>query len=207
MTAPVVFVEIDGLGGAAGLEDITPEIEAILAQALNKTATRSRTMFDRTIRDEIAFPASYLRPSAKRLWVKKKAGKNSMEAIIEGRGRATSLARFTKQKPLANGKRRRGGDINVTVKPGQSRKVKRAFLVNLKNGNTGLAVRTDGSKPSNAYKPAKLGKNAWLLYGPSVDQALVSATTGGGIVTQLTGKAVDLLNDEFDRLLRLKGFI
>lgn len=181
-----------------------PKIETALLRSINKTADRARTLSSQDIREQVAFPASYLAPSAKRLFVSTKATKASpFEAVISGRDRPTSLARFTNQKPLGGGQRHRGGQVAVTVKPGVRRYIKRAFLITLNNSNVGLAVRTDGGPPNNAYAPKEIGKNLWLLYGPSVDQVLSAASNGGGIYEEIVPETLDFLNDEFNRQLDL----
>ena len=180
------------------------KIETALLRSINKTADRARTLASQDIREQVAFPASYLAPSAKRLFVSTKATKASpFEAVISGRDRPTSLARFTNQKPLGGGQRHRGGQVAVTVKPGVRRYIKRAFLITLNNSNVGLAVRTDGGPPNNAYAPKEIGKNLWLLYGPSVDQVLSAASNGGGIYEEIVPETLDFLNDEFNRQLDL----
>lgn len=180
------------------------KIETALLRSINKTADRARTSASQDIREQVAFPASYLTPSAKRLFVSTKATKVSpFEAVISGRDRPTSLARFTNQKPLGGGQRHRGGQVAVTVKPGVRRYIKRAFLITLNNSNVGLAVRTDGGPPNNAYAPKEIGKNLWLLYGPSVDQVLSAASNGGGIYEEIVPETLDFLNDEFNRQLDL----
>ena len=181
-----------------------PKIETALLRSINKTADRARTLASQDIREQVAFPASYLAPSAKRLFVSTKATKASpFEAVISGRDRPTSLARFTNQKPLGGGQRHRGGQVAVTVKPGVRRYIKRAFLITLNNSNVGLAVRTDGGPPNNAYAPKEIGKNLWLLYGPSVDQVLSAASNGGGIYEEIVPETLDFLNNEFNRQLDL----
>ncbi len=181
-----------------------PKIETALLRSTNTTADRARTLASQDIREQVAFPASYLAPSAKRLFVSTKATKASpFEAVISGRDRPTSLARFTNQKPLGGGQRHRGGQVAVTVKPGVRRYIKRAFLITLNNSNVGLAVRTDGGPPNNAYAPKEIGKNLWLLYGPSVDQVLSAASNGGGIYEEIVPETLDFLNDEFNRQLDL----
>lgn len=185
-----------------------PKIETALLRSINKTADRARTLASQDIREQVAFPASYLAPSAKRLFVSTKATKASpFEAVISGRDRPTSLARFTNQKPLGGGQRHRGGQVAVTVKPGVRRYIKRAFLITLNNSNVGLAVRTDGGPPNNAYAPKEIGKNLWLLYGPSVDQVLSAASNGGGIYEEIVPETLDFLNDEFNRQLDLLNAI
>lgn len=177
--------------------------DTALVRALNRTAERSRTRAARTVREQIAFPASYVSPSSRNLWVKTKARKGAFTTVIEGRGTPTSLARFSKQSVLSGGTRHRGGLINVTVKPGQTKSISRAFLIRLKNNNIGLAVRTNGEAPHGAYRPKAIGKNLWLLYGPSVDQALSAASKEGGVFEDLTPEMLDFLEDEFNRQMEL----
>jgi hypothetical protein len=200
MSASVALeLDVNGITG----NQWNPNIELALIRAINKTADRARTIAARNILEQVAFPTSYLAPSAKRLFVKTKANKsNPFEAIISGRDRPTSLARFTKQKPISGGGPK-GGQIGVTVSPGRTHYIKRAFLITLNNGNVGLAVRTTGGPPNNAYKPKSLGNNAWLLYGPSVDQVLSAASDSGGVYQEISPETLEFLNDEFLRQLDL----
>lgn len=199
MSASVAF-ELD-VAGITG-NQWNPNIELALIRAINKTADWARTRAARNVMEQVAFPASYLAPSAKRLFVKTKATKSGpFEAIISGRDRPTSLARFTRQKPVSG--RHKGGQIAVTISPGRTRSIKRAFLITLNNGNIGLAIRTDGGPPSNAYKPKEIGKNLWLLYGPSVDQVLSAASDSGGVYEEISPETLEYLNEEFLRQLDL----
>lgn len=202
-----LYIAIEGLDALSALSEITPNVEKALIQALNKTADRGRTSADRRIREQVNFPASYLRPSLGRLAVVQRAGKGSFEARIRGSDRATSLAQFSKQKWLGGGNRRHAkGEVKVRVKKGgPQRVIERAFIMKLNNGNQGLAVRTDGAKPKGAYKPKQIGKGLWLLYGPSVDQALVAASDGDGVVNEMTPETLDFLNSEFIRNMKRMG--
>lgn len=217
MTSLVYVIEAKEVGAYFG--QLGESTAGLLSKALNKTAPRARTLADETIREQVAFPASYLRPGQKRLFVSQKASKSKLEAVIEGRGRPTSLARFAKNgKPVKqkDGSMRKGkaldGKINVEVKPGRTNPISRAWIISLPGApdskNLGLAVRTDGQKPKNAYHPTplkKFGPNVWLLYGPSVDQVLYSARNNGGVITQIEDDALSYLDDEFDRLWRLEN--
>lgn len=200
MSAAIIVVEFDQ---APFITEMNATVETALTRALNRTADRTRTLAARAARDQINFPASYVSPSSKRLWVKTRARKGALETMIEGRGTPTSLARFSRQSVLTGGSRHTGGKINVTVKPGQTKSIGRAFIIRLKNNNIGLAVRTDGAAPANAYKPRAIGKNLWLLYGPSVDQALSAASSDRGIFEEMTPDMLDFLETEFTRQLEL----
>ncbi len=198
MSAPIITLELD----YKALTDLdNGKVQMALSRAINRVTDRLRTKMARSTREQINFPASYLAPAAKRLWVAQRAkATGELEAILRGQSRPTSLARFSKQKL---GQKKRGGGVSVTVAPGQTRLIKRGFLINLKNDNTGLAVRTNGEKPLGAYKPKKIGKNLWLLYGPSVDQALLAASSGGGIFEDMQVEALDELEVEFLRQLEV----
>lgn len=202
-----LFLAIEGLENLSFLDEFNDRVESALIQALNRTADRGRTSADRRVRSQVNFPASYLRPSSGRLKVIQHAGPGSFEARIRGRDQATSLARFSGQKWLGGGNRRHAnGEIKVRVKKGgPQRVIKRAFIMKLNNGNEGLAVRTDGSKPKGAFKPKQIGKGLWLLYGPSVDQALIAASDGGGVVNEMTPEVLDFLEREFTRNLKRMG--
>jgi hypothetical protein len=75
----------------------------------------------------------------------------------------------------------RGKGVRVQVKPGQAKLLPKAFLVNLNNGNLGLAVRLkegQSLRNKNDGRMVKLGKNTYLLYGPSVDQVFGDVADG-----------------------------
>jgi hypothetical protein len=198
---PSIVIELDN----AVLPDLDQsKVEMAMVRAINKISDKARTKAARLAREQVAFPASYVSPAARRLWVAKRATRSSLEATIEGQGRATSLARFSRQKPLAPGKRTRDGSVSVTVSPGRTLKIRRAFIIRLNNNNLGLAVRTDGSSPAGAYKPKLIAKNLWLLYGPSVDQALLAASDGDGIFQDMQVEVLDMLEGEFNRQMELQ---
>ena len=218
LTSLVYVIEAKDVGAYFG--QLSESTAGLLSKALNKAAPRARTLADRTIREQVAFPASYLRPSTKRLFIAQKASKSKLETVIEGRGRPTSLARFAKNgKPtmgkdgaMKRGKADKEGEINVEVKPGRTNPISRAWIISLPGSpdskNLGLAVRTNGQKPKNAYHPTplkKFGPNVWLLYGPSVDQVLYSARNNGGVITEIEDDALSFVDDEFDRLWRLEN--
>lgn len=192
-------VFIEGLSDLdVALRETNPAIIKAATRAINDTAARTRTASADEIRQQVNFPVSYLKPSGKRLTVTKKAGVNSLEAIITGRRRATSLARFAKNaKPGKMG-------VTLQVKRGRSTTLDRAFLMPLKSGsnvdsmgNVGLAIRTDKVRPSKAYKPVRITDSLWLLYGPSVDQVFKS------VRGDVSGEAAAHLEREFLRLLKV----
>ncbi|PTX49055.1 hypothetical protein IQ03_02470 [Gemmobacter caeni] len=189
------------------IADLSPDQVATAARmALNKIADRTRTRADRALREQIAFPAAFLGPSGKRLWVQTKASNQSLQAVIRGRGQTTSLARFAgNTKPTSGKQRPKGGGVQVQVKAGGAKKfIERAFIMQLRGDNRGLAVRTkDGMRPRGAYVPKEIGKNLWLLYGPSVDQALINSRHEG-IYEDLGPEVLDALDAEFRRLIDLR---
>lgn len=147
--------------------DRLPDVAARAASlAVNDTTTRTALPQIRNdMGAQIAFPSGYLKlPS--RLGVTRKASPQSLEARITARDRPTSLARFS----TPTGARTKG--IRVEVKRGARKLLKKAFIVGLKNGNSGLAIRLkDGEKVEGKRDEAvRLSKNVYLLYGPSVDQ-------------------------------------
>lgn len=193
---------------ALGLLDAVPAmVERSEVRALNKTADWARAESRRRALSQVAFPASYLNPSQGRLTTRR-ATRASPEAAVTGRTRATSLARFTRQRVQQPGERSKGG-VKVTVKPGVAHFIRSAFLIRLRSGadgtlgNVGLAVRSE-APPPGAYKPKKIGKNLWLLYGPSVNQVLDSVRNRGGVFSEVAPIAGDRLGAEFLRLIAME---
>lgn len=194
MAETYVFLSVSGSlkSVITDIESVPASIRTAAAQAVNKTSDRARTASAREMRSQVNFPARYLTAADGRLSVVKKANADDLEAIVRGRSEATSLARFA-----TGGQKGKG--VRVQVKPGVARYMSRTFLFKLKNGNTGLAIRTSGGPPKGAYKPKKLSENLYLLYGPSVDQVFRS------VAEDVADPMADYLEKEFNRLLDLRG--
>lgn len=193
---------------AAGLDDVLkfveqlPELAVEAAYlAVNDTARDTVPAIKRTMRKQVNFPSGYLNKD--RLGIRRKATKLRIEAVISGRDRPTSLARFVENPASAKAGKR---PVRVVVKPGRAIKFERssgkpsAFLVDLKNGNQGLAIRLPkGQAPDDAYKPVPLTRGggkftgAWLLYGPSVDQVMK------GVADDVQGDVLTMLNSNWLR--------
>lgn len=166
-----VTIKSDLLSEVREYFEKAPELASDSAMmAINSVITRSGlASMKRDIMSQVAFPAGYL-DLENRLAVTRKANKQSLEGMITGRDRATSLARFAPGQTPQN---TRGKGVTVAVKRGRTKTLKKAFLVSLKNGNVGLAVRLkpgETLKNKTYGKPVMLGKNLYLLYAPSVDQ-------------------------------------
>lgn len=205
---PKFFYAIEGFEKLDLVNVEDPKIQEAMRRALNKAAKHFRTRAERLIRGEVNFPAGYLRPSEGRLFVREMARKDSLQATVSGRIESTSLARFKTNRNLAPGVTPRGGKVGIRVKKGGPvRKFKRAFLIRLRSGNTGFAIRTSGGEPKGAYVPKEISKNLFLLYGPSVNQTLLQASKEGGVAIELTPETLNVLEKEFDRQLEVLGVI
>lgn len=151
------------------LGDISPKASMAVNDALAWARTRAATLMLK----EVDWPSSYLNPGEGRFTIAEYSTPSTLEGKIKGRDRPTSLARFVR-----SGTGKAGSPLSLAVKRGGSPTVfKHAFLMRLRSGNSGatgnmgLAYRTkDGKPPSGAWKPKQIGKNLFLLYGPSVDQ-------------------------------------
>lgn len=162
------------------IEDVPKIATDSIRMAINTVARgKAMTRIKKAMTDEIAFPTGYL--SQDRLKVVKVARGHDLEAIIVGRKRATSLARFVTGGAMVTNSKRPGG-VQVRVKRGKTTVIKNAFLVRLNKGasvsedgyNIGLAVRlSSGEQLANKRTQHQSwlvkGKVA-LLYAPSVDQ-------------------------------------
>lgn len=150
------------------------------------------TMLRTAMEDEVAFPKGYLNKD--RLGVTQHATPQRLEAVIKGRDRPTSLARFAAKGQSPQNTRK--GGVRITVKPGAGKYLKGAWLVSLNNGNIGLAVRL---KPGTTFTNKKdapkvqLAPDVYLLYGPSVDQVF------GEVAFEKTDDIERLVASEFFR--------
>lgn len=175
-----------------------PDIaEEAAVLAINETVEREGlTLIKRDMRDQVNFPSGYL--EGDRLKVTRRASARSLEAVIRGRDRPTSLARFAQGQTPAN---TRGRGVRISVKRGTGQVLRKAFLVNLKNGNIGLAVRLKpGDTLRNSDAAQQLADNVWLLYGPSVDQ--VFRGVANDRADDLTEMISQKFNRQFGRLAR-----
>lgn len=189
---------IDSLRDMASYFQQLPEVaEKAALYAINDTLDRTGlAQIRKQMRAEIDFPANYLEDG--RLFVARRARPGSLEGVIRGRDRATSLARFARGQNASNTK---GRGVRVTIAKGRTVHMKKAFFVNLRNGNQGLAVRlAPGQQLHNSKKAVKLANNVYLLYGPSVDQVF------RGVAVEQTPKIQNELSlqflRQFERLTR-----
>lgn len=204
--AYAVFVE--GITDLKEFDGLRDEIKLWAAQSINRTAERGRTMAARDIRDQVNFPASYVSPAQKRLYVSKKAQRSDLEARIAARTRATSLARFVSGQMQL---RKQG--VRVEIAPGKARFMKRAFLVRLRAGNAALDTRSNlglairlrpGEQLRNKSDVRRLDRGLYLLYGPSVDQVF-RARDGSGVAEDISPDLAEMMETEFLRLVELRN--
>lgn len=178
------------------VEEIPPQVLRLARMAINTTTRKARTLASREMRKQVNFTAGYLSDKGGRLSISQFAQENQLEARIRGRFRPTSLARF------AGAQTRRG--VRVSVSPGASRVMGRAFFMRLRAGNAdidtksnqGLAIRLKpGEAIANKRKMLQVAGNLYLLYGPSVDQVFRSVSE------EIAPESADMLEAEFLRLM------
>jgi len=199
-------VTLDGIDNLPDFDAAPEKIARVARMAINRTAERARARGAAEIMRQVAFPASYLRGEDSRLYIKKRSVGTNLEAIISGRERPTSLARFVRDNDPAAARRR--GGLKVQVKPGEARFMKGAFLVKLRAGkektdtkfNLGVAIRLkNGQRPRNTRAAVQLDRGLWLLYGPSVNQVFRA------VRDDISPETRDFLVAEFERLLGVEG--
>lgn len=152
--------------------------------AVNEGARYGQVQGSRGIRDQVAFSARYLgKPSdgaSARLGIVKRARGGDVEAVIRGRERPTSLARFAEGSKTL-GRRTAGRAVRVKVAArGGAVKMPGAWLMRLRQGtsldddsfNVGLAVRLKPGQTLNKreFVAGNGRKGVYMLYGPSVAQ-------------------------------------
>jgi hypothetical protein len=184
------------------------EFRRNVSRALNRVAASTRTAIADRVRAELNFPASFVAPSKGRLYQSGFSSPSKLEAEITATGRATSLARFV------SGSTRLGqAGVSVQVKTGSSSTLARAFLMPLNKGlgpqtdgpkNRGLAIRLrKGESLSKTTAAKPLGKNLFLLYGPSVAQVFEN-NAGSGEKMDMTPEVIRRLQAEIDRLVKVE---
>lgn len=191
MTFAVPSIVAEGLDAMRGHLEFLPNASKEAARiAINSVATGSGLkLLRKDMEEDVAFPAGYLDA---RVFVKRKAYNENLEAVLAGRTRPTSLARFVREGRLG-GK----GGVKVAVKPGTSKAMPNAFLMRLRAGkaamqdqyNLGLAIRLKpGERILNKRTMISLDRNLYLLYGPSVDQVFqTSAADVAPEILELAG--------------------
>jgi hypothetical protein len=167
--------------------------------AINDSARKAQVLSKKEIESQVEFPKGYLNNKAGRLSVSKFASNNDPMATITGRFRATSLTRFvTNQSALMRGGN--GGFIlgrgtaKLKVKAGAVSTIDNAYLLRMKNGNIGFAVRAGKSGPRGTSKKYPIGNTGWwFLYGPSVNEVFNT------VRDDVSPEVSKFLNSEFDR--------
>lgn len=194
-------VTVEGLAGVVANFDLGSSVRRKASQAVNKTAQRARTASARAIAEQVNFPGNYLTGKDGRLRISKYSTPDDLEAVITGRDRPTSLARFA-TAPTPNLKA-----PTVIVKPGKASHMRRAFLMKLRRGSTltdtqfnlGLAIRLKtAERVFNKKVMVPVGDTGlYLLYGPSVAQVFKD------VADKQSSDALKFLENEFERLMRL----
>lgn len=198
-----LIITLEGAQDVLARFALLPQIATEAARiAINGTAAKAVTEAKRQMVKEVAFPSGYLNQQD-RLTVSRSATNQQLEAVVTGRDRPTSLARFV---PFAQPSNRRGsGPVSVMVKPGQTHVFKKNAFIKSFNGNQLLILRLPaGQRPSWAYKPKPLfstrDTGLWILYGPSVNQ--VFAGVANDIQPAMQSYVLDEFDRQFTRLVR-----
>lgn len=171
------YIDTDGIKQFDTLlQNLGAAVEPAAADALNDGAVLARKLGSVEIRRRINFKSDYL--DGGRLVVRRRAKPNDLEAVVTGRDRPTSLARFSQGTPTF-GRQRRAPRVRVRA-TGAARPIRDGFYMRLRRGNSiirdenaniGLAVRLkEGERVKNKNEMVPIGGDLYLLYGPSVGQ-------------------------------------
>lgn len=185
---------VEGLSSLGDFDKLPQAVKMNAVRAINDAAEYARSEGARIMRAEIAFPDTYLDPSQGRFTLASRANTDTLQAVVRGSHDAVSLARFS-----SGGKR--GDHVAVGVVRGKGRVMtKRAFIMPLRNGNQGLAIRMKkGETLAKSTGAVEVASGLYLLYGPSVDQAFARVLDGNesGFVSRVG----DRMEQEFIRLM------
>jgi len=193
-------VTIRGISTIRDLDKLSRNQQVIASRAINQIARRTRTNSAVRLRDQLNFPARYLSGQDGKIELKT-ASPGNLQAVLSASSQPRSLARFVK------GSARGRGKVKVEVQPGGVRSMPGAFLLNLnKGGDSSLLAIRSPTKPAGAFRPRRLGKSLWLLYGPSVSQALLHNDARAGIWVEIEDDVANALEAEYLRQLKVEGF-
>lgn len=198
MRQDVLVITVEGLEDLAGLENLDSSVERAARWAVQHALEWARRESAELMRRQVNWSLAYLTGPDGRLEIRRpKPG--HLEGYIQGRFRPTSLARF-----VTSGTPGRPGGVSVRVKPGETKFMRRAFLMRLRAGkeltdtkfNLGLAMRLrPGESIRNKRQMVQVQGNLYLLYGPSVDQVFRS------VAQDVRPGALARLEQEFTRLM------
>lgn len=185
--------------------DAEPDRAQLAARlAINDTALFARRRISKRMREEVNFKRGDLTEQGGKLGVRKYATQGDLEALVSGRERPTSLARF-RAGPVRFG-RQKGVAVRVLAQGGR-KKLERGFFMRLRRGNklegdafnTGLAVRLKkGEKLSNSIGAVDIGGGVYLLYGPAVDQVFENYSADE--IDAISDKLQYEFNRQYERL-------
>lgn len=170
-----------------------PEVAA-KAQTLaaNDTIRWAKTRSTEAIQGELNVPKAAL--AGKRFDITQYATPNRPEAVLSAEFSPLNLARFSTVKPGQGVKPR------IQVTPGGAvPDLSHSFYIPGPSGGFGLAVRTKGAM-TNSRKARQIGKNLYILFGPSVDQAF--RTSMPTLVPQVMDQFESNFYRQFARLNR-----
>ena len=188
------------------LRQLGQNVEPSASDAINETAVFARRLGSQEIRRRINFKAGYL--DGGRLTITRRSKPADLEAVVTGRDRATSLARFAQGSPRF-GRQRTPPRVRVKASGGAS-PIRNGFWMRLKRGNAvvsaenaniGLAIRlAEGERVKNKNEMSPIGGNLYLLYGPSVGQVYrtVAGKTLDEVAAQLENRFAHHLGRRID---------
>lgn len=188
------------------LRQLGQSVEPSASDAINETAVFARRLGSQEIRQRINFTAKYI--DGGRLAITRRAKPADLEAVVTGRDRPTSLARFAQGSPRF-GRQRTPPRVRVKASGGAS-PIRNGFWMRLRRGNSvvsaenaniGLAIRlAEGERVKNKNEMVPIGRNLYLLYGPSVGQVYrtVAEKSSDEVSAQLANRFAHHLGRRID---------
>lgn len=189
--ANAIEIKLVGIQNIDEASQLISRVPVAAQRAVNRTGNFARAESSRRVREQVQFAARYLSGADGKIQLIP-ATQQSLQAKLTVRSRPTSLARF------ASGTKK---NVRVTVAPGSTRSLPGAFLLGV-GSNTLLAVR-GVNRPRTAFKPRRLGKSLWVLYGPSLAQVLVAKNERKGVWPSMEAQLGAMLETEFLRQMKL----
>lgn len=195
----IAAVDIEGLEGfVRRMPDVARQAQAL---AISDTAEWARNLAKREFLASVNLPDDAV--IARRFRVSQRATVARPESTITADRNPLGLSRFVvgpkkAGTPHPRTQVRVGGSVKTWSQPGGDNY---AFLIPTPNGaaGVGLAIRT--KEPlRNSRAARKIGRDLYLLYGPSVDQMFGQMIPA--LIPRVRAKATAEFNRQIERLTR-----
>jgi hypothetical protein len=179
-------------------------VPAAAARALNKTATQARNQASREIKKKYAIGSRLLK---RRIRITSRADTFTLRAVVTAEGKPFPLLAFNpkqvKGRKQKGTRARKGGGVKVTIKRGERKLIRGAFVAQMKSGHRGVFAR--GQYRNGRLVPSAGRLPITELFTLGVPQGFSDAEVEGAIVRLVREKFPGILDHELTFEIRRRG--